>query len=222
MGLGEIIPTMFPERSIENIRHCFATSRDFNEIFEAFQDALRQRIDDIELYRKLFWNHWLTTDELQLFGEKLAQEFPQLAYDVYMWLASIFGITHAMEDNYELALEYYRKAAGAKPMSIDPYLDASDCYEPDLNIPPLHTLINFLKQGAQFVPAPKPLYHRLAHFYDISGNDEMNMFYQRKANDQRTPPSSGQPPPDLPPIPPPSAPPPPGIPPRIPPPPRIA
>jgi len=205
---------MFPQRSIEEIRRCFATSKDFNEIFEVFQDALSQRVADIEVYRKLFWNHSLTPDELQLFGEKLAREFPSLAYEVYMWLASIFGITHAMEDNYELALQYYRKAATVKPVEIDPYLDAADCYEPDLNIPPLHTLINFLKQGIQSVPTPKALYHRLAHFYDISGNDEMNSFYQRMANDQRTlPPDASSLPPagTPPPSPPPTGMPPPRI-----------
>jgi hypothetical protein len=132
--------------SVEEIRRCFATSTDFNEIFDVFQGALAQRVQDLEPYRLLFWNHSLTPDEVRLFGEKLAAEFPVIAYDVYLWLASIFEVTSSTSDNYDLAIRYYRRAAAARPDEVDPYLDACDCYDPDLNIPPLSTLIEFLKQ----------------------------------------------------------------------------
>ncbi len=166
--------------SIDEIRKRFELSREFNEIFDAFDQALQQHVDDIELYRQLFWNSALTPDELCLFGAKLAEEFPALSYDIFMWLASVFGVTYAMYDNYELAFEYYRKAAAARPAVPDPYLDASDCYEPDLNIPPLHELIDFLKLGIRHVDQPLPLYEKLAHFYDLAGNDEMSKYYRQK------------------------------------------
>ncbi|CUS99476.1 hypothetical protein JGI22_00447 [Candidatus Kryptobacter tengchongensis] len=38
----------------EEIRRRFAESKDFNEIFDAVEEAIRQRIEDIELYRLLF------------------------------------------------------------------------------------------------------------------------------------------------------------------------
>lgn len=180
--------------TVEEIRKRFEQSKDFNEIFDAFEQALEQRLDDIELYRQLFWNHALAPDELCLFGTKLAKEFAQLSYEVYMWLASIFEVTYAMYDNYELALEYYKKAASVRPSEPDPYLDAADCYEPDLNIPPISLLINFLKQGACSVTRPITIYQRLAHFYEICGNDEMSIYYQRKVQEQSDPPQS-QPPP---------------------------
>jgi tetratricopeptide (TPR) repeat protein len=169
--------------SAMEIRKRFETSKDFNELFDAFEQALEQRLDDIELYRQLFWNHSLTADELCLFGEKLAAEFPHLAYDVYMWLASVFEVIYSMFDNYERALEYYRKASSARPSELDPYLDAADCYEPDLNIPPITSLIDFLKNGTHRVAAPKPLYQRLSYLYEINGNDEMSNYYRRKADE---------------------------------------
>jgi hypothetical protein len=94
--------------TIDEIRRCFSTSRDFNEIFDVFQSALSQKLKDVEPYRLLFWNHSLTPDEVRLFGEKLANEFPDLAYDVYLWLASIFEVTLSSVDNYELAVHYYQ------------------------------------------------------------------------------------------------------------------
>ena len=70
-----------PRYSIDELRHIFTNSTDFNDLFEAFQDALEQKIREVDLYRLLFWNNALSPDELCLFGEKLASEFPEIAYD---------------------------------------------------------------------------------------------------------------------------------------------
>ncbi|HUL43973.1 MAG TPA: hypothetical protein VLY03_06410 [Bacteroidota bacterium] len=171
----------------DEIRKTFESSNEFDEIFDAFQQALHQRLDDIELYRKLFWNHMLTPAERCLFGEKLAKEFSPLAYDVYMWLANVFEVTYSMYDNYELALEYYRKAALTKPDEHAPYTAAANCYEPDLRIPPITHLIDFLKEGIGVVREPRTLYERLAYLYDLSGNDEMSMYFRRKTDEGSSP-----------------------------------
>jgi len=176
-----------PRLSVNEIRSRFEKSKEFNEIFDAFEQAIEQRIDDIELYRLLFWNPSLTPDEIGLFGEKLAREFPAVAYDAYMWLANVFEVMHSMVDNHGLALQYYKKAAEARPDSPEPYLDAADCYEPDLKIPPLGMLIEFLKQGSQRVVEPKVFYEKLAEFYDMDGNDEMSGYYRRLAGGEGTP-----------------------------------
>ena len=166
--------------TVEEIRKRFELSKEFNEIFDAFEQAIEQRLDDIDLYKQLFWNHTLTPDELCLFGEKLAKEFAPLAYDTYTWLAEVFEVTYSMFDNYELALEYYIKASSVKPSELAPYLGAANCYEPDLNIPPVSLLIEFLKKGSEIVAHPEPLYMKLVQFYDIVGNDEMRNYYRRK------------------------------------------
>jgi tetratricopeptide (TPR) repeat protein len=169
--------------TVEEIRKCFSTSTDFNEIFDAFQSALTQKVRDVEPYRLLFWNHSLTADEIRLFGEKLAGEFPDLAYDVFLWLASIFEATYSSSDNYELALRYYQKAALASPAEPDPYLDACDCYDPDLNIPPLDSLIEFVSRGVEHVKNPASLYKRLAHLHELAGDTEKSEFYRRKGDE---------------------------------------
>lgn len=169
--------------TLEDIRHCFATSGDFNELFDAFEAALAQGVKDIEPYRQLFWNHALAPDEVRLFGEKLAAVFPELAYDVFLWLARMFEATHATSDNYELAFLYYRKAAAARPHEPDPYLDACDCYEPDLNIPPLPMIIEFVQRGIQHVASPSPLYKRLARLHDLAGEAGRAEECRRAADD---------------------------------------
>ena len=173
--------------TIEEIRRCFSTSQDFNEIFDAFEAAISQQIKDVEPYRLLFWNHSLTPDEVRLFGEKLATEFPDLAYDIFLWLASIFEATESSNDNYELAFHYFQKAAKARPAEPDPYLDACDCYEPDLNIPPLSALIEFVKQGVENVTRASLLYKRLARLYELSGDDDQAELCRQKAERLDTP-----------------------------------
>jgi tetratricopeptide (TPR) repeat protein len=172
-----------PRFTLDEIRYRFANGTDFNEIFDAFEDCLEQKIQDVELYRLLFWNHSLGPDELCLFGEKLAKEFPTIAYDVYMWLASVFEVTYSSYDNFELAIAYYRKAARVKPAEPDPYLDACDCYDPDLNIPPADMLIEFCKEGLNHVTNRKALLQRLARLYEAVGDAEQSEFYRRQADE---------------------------------------
>ena len=172
-----------PRFTREEIRQSFATSQDFDEIFDSFEEALEQRLEDVELYRLLFWNHSLSPDELCMFGEKLAREFPNIAYDIYMWLASVFEVTYSSYDNYDLAVEYYKKASSARPNEPDPYLDVCDCYEPDLNIPPVDILIDFVKSGVQQVGNPKNLYLRLARLFSVIGDTEQSDYYRNKADE---------------------------------------
>lgn len=169
--------------SLDDIRKTFSSSTDFNEIFDVFQSALTQKIKDVELYRLLFWNQSLTADEIRLFGEKLAAEFHDLAFDVYLWLASVFEVTTAANDNYELALQYYQKASAIRPSEPDPYLDACDCYDPDLNIPPLGVLVEFIRRGLEHVENPAQLYKRMASLFELAGDVEQSEHYRRKADD---------------------------------------
>jgi hypothetical protein len=105
----------------------------------------------------------------------------KIAYDVFLWLASVFEVTASSDDNYELALHYYQKAAEQKPERAEPYLDACDCYDPDLNIPPVVNLIEFVRKGVQHVSDPIPLFRRLAHLYDSSGDRDKSEYYRRRA-----------------------------------------
>ena len=172
-----------PRYTPEEIHEKFANSTDFNDIFDAFEDAITQRIQDVELYRLLFWNHSLGPDELCLFGEKLAKEFPGIAYDTYMWLASVFEVTYSSYDNFELAIKYYHKAAVARPNAPDPYLDACDCYDPDLNIPPADVLLEFLKGSLDHVNNKKVILSRLSNLYHLIGDEEQSRYYRDLAEE---------------------------------------
>jgi hypothetical protein len=169
--------------SVEEIRRCFTTCTDFNEIFDLFQSALAQKVKDLELYRLLFWNHALTADEIRLFGEKLALEFPDIAFDVFLWLAAVFKVTTSQHDNFELAFHYYRRAAQARPEESEPYTEACDCHDADLNIPPRGVLIDFLQEGLPRVADPIPLCRHLAALLELDGKPELAEKYRRRIDD---------------------------------------
>lgn len=173
-----------PRLSLDELRAIFANGTDFNDLFEAFRDALEQGIKDLELYRLLFWNNSLSPDELCLFGGKLAREFPDIAFDIYMWLANVFEVTYSSYDNFELALLYYRKAAEVRPDHLDPYMNACDCYDPDLNIPAVDILIDFVKDGIGHMGNKKSLLLRLSRLYEQSGDVEQSEYYRRLADEQ--------------------------------------
>ncbi len=171
--------------TVEEIRQCFSQSEDFNQIFDAFESAIRQSVNDIELYKQLFSNRSLTPDEVRLFGEKLAVEFPGLAFDIFFWLAKVFEATYALSDNYELAFRYFQKATKERPLESAPYIDASGCYDPDLNIPPIEELIQFLKSGIEQGANPALLYARLAHLHELAGDPVQAEYCRRQAEQAR-------------------------------------
>ena len=177
------------QRSADELRHCFETSKNPNELFDAFEEAIALRIGEFQYYRSLFWNFALTADELCLFADKLAKEFPALGYEVFIWLAHIFAIMRSSNDNFELAMIYFQKSAAIQPDNLEPYLDAADCYNSDINIPPVKTLIDFLKSGIEHIAEPRALYERLAYLYEMCDNDEMRDYFRRKAGDENLPPS---------------------------------
>ena len=105
-----------PRFTLDEIRNKFSSGKDFNEIFDVFEDALKQGIQDVELYRLLFWNTALRPDELCLFGEKLAKEFPDLAYDTFMWLANVFEATYSSYDTLNWRCDTIVKQQRQSPM----------------------------------------------------------------------------------------------------------
>jgi tetratricopeptide (TPR) repeat protein len=174
-----------PRFTVPEIREIFSSSRDFNDLLEAFQEALALNAQDLELYRPLFWNPGLSPDEVCLFGEKLAKEFPALAFDTYVWLAKVFEMTFASYDNFELAMKYYRKASLVKPEESGPYLGAADCFDPNISIPPPFMLIQFLREGLRHVTDKRDLLDRIAYLFEMIGDMEQSEHYRKLSDDLR-------------------------------------
>ncbi len=166
----------------DDIRRLFRDGRDFNELFEAFRKALENNICEVDAYRELFWNSSLEPDELLFFAKKLESAFPNLAYDVYMWLSKVMEARVPNADSIELSFLCLKKACEFNTKSLEPYLSACKLYDHDLKTPDIQGIISFLKEGSSTVNDSQPLFEQLSILYSIAGNDEMAAYYERKAH----------------------------------------
>jgi hypothetical protein len=69
------------------------------------------------------------------------------------------------------------------PGRPEPYIDACDCYDIDLNIPPVGNLIEFVTSGLDHVQHPGPLYKRLSNLYHYAGDQVKSDHYRRLAEE---------------------------------------
>lgn len=160
--------------------YIFKNSKNSDELFDAFDKAIKEGIDDFELYKILFWNPVLTIDELSMFIKKLANTFPHIAYEAYIWGAKVVELSFDNVENFEMILNFYKKASEIKPTENEPYIKAADAYNFDLKIHPPASVINFLKKGITKVKDPATLYFKLSEFFGKLGNTELKNHYQHE------------------------------------------
>jgi hypothetical protein len=97
------------ENEIEKI---FQNSACRNELFDAFGDALKSGIRNIELYKILLANPALSSDELEMYSEELVKKLNGNEYDFYIWTGQIFEMGRFKDNTQEKAFHYYVKATG--------------------------------------------------------------------------------------------------------------
>jgi len=157
--------------------YIFKNSRNPDELFDAFDNALKNGLDDLEIYKVLFWNPVLTLNEICMFVKKLAQTFSNKSYDIYVWAAYVLELSFDEVENFEAILNFYKKASEIKPDSPEPYIKAMDAYNFDLKIHSPTPLINFVKKGLNKVSDITTIYFKLSEFFGKLGNIELKNHY---------------------------------------------
>ncbi len=168
---------MTNENLYRQIEDKFRNSSSSGELFDAFQTALQNKISDADIYKILLANPNLTNEEIMMFTEKLALEFPQFKYDFYMWTAQVFENNLFDVNSIENSHNYYVKACSAKPTECEPLLRLIGLYNYDLDLP-LNTIIieNVLERAAA-VNLKSRVYFALAEHFKKTGNCEMEKIY---------------------------------------------
>lgn len=157
--------------------YIFKNSKNPDELFDAFDDAIKNGIDDLEIYKVLFWNPALSLDEVCMFIKKLAQTFSHRSYEIYMWGAYILELSFDDVENFDSILNFYKKASEINPNSVEPYIKALDAYNFDLKVYSPISLINFVKKGLTKVSDPTTIYFKLSEFFGKLGNIELKNHY---------------------------------------------
>ncbi len=172
--------------SIKNrIENIFRFSNNPDEIFDAVDAAIRNKICDVELYKILLGNPALSKDELIMYAEKLSREFKSCTYDLYMWTAKIFGNNYLDHYNLEKSLYYLKKASSKKPSQNEPYISALKLYNYDLELPVNEKIIEMMKSGFEKVDSKTEVYNALADHYNRVGNLELKRKFRALAEKYR-------------------------------------
>lgn len=155
-------------------------ARSSDEIFDTFQQALKHKLKDLDLYKMLLANVVLNTDEIKMYTEKLCREFEDLKYDIYMWSANILENTLS-EENLEAAFNYYTKAGELDLTNHLPFLSIIKMYNTDLDIPPKERIIGIIDKAIKEVKLKSLLYKEMANFYGHLGDETRKRKYMTLA-----------------------------------------
>lgn len=163
----------------EEIEKTFRSSNNSDELFDAFQEAIAQQIDDVELYKILLGNPILADEEIGMYTEKLCNEFSGESFDLYLWTAGLFETKTYKVECLEKALYYYTKAAQIKPASYIPYLNAMNIYNYDINFSMNKEIIDFVEKNIGNVDKKSIIYKALAEHYKKLGYKSKEHEYLR-------------------------------------------
>jgi hypothetical protein len=169
------------DQSRKQIENTFRLSNSPDELFDAFHYALEMDMNDIEVYRILLANPFLSSDEVKMFTEKLSRVMPDNSYDLFMWSAKIFENQKEAPDKLECAINYYRRAAKFNPASSLPLIRLLGLFNYDYDSSMNEVLINFAKDCVAFIKDKSKVYISLADIYKRKGELNLEAKYRALA-----------------------------------------
>lgn len=163
----------------EEIEKIFRSSNDSNDIFDAFQASISLKINDVELYKILIGNPTLSFDEIAMYTEKLASEFPNFSFELYLWTAQLLETKSLNIDALETALHYYAKAARINPTDHTPFANAINLYNYEMDFNLNELIEEFVKSGIDTAKQKSYVYKTLADHFKKKGDTDSQKKYLR-------------------------------------------
>ncbi len=162
---------------IKKIENTFRASDSHDELFDAFQNALKINLSDIGVYKILIANPALSPDEIKMFTEKLIKEYSSHAFDLLMWSGKIFENKPELYNQPEEALKYYSRAWNDKPTSSTPLLKILNLYNYDIQLSSNKTIIDLVENSVAAVDDKSRVYYALSDHYRKTGDKMREIRY---------------------------------------------
>ncbi len=159
-----------------NLEKIFKDSNSCDHIFDAFQLLIVYKIEELHLFKTLLANPTLKSDEIIMFTNKLAKEFPRLAYEIYFWAAAILENKPECIDN---AFNYFVKAINVKPFEHEPYLKLLELYNYEYETQTNFIIIEFIESTIEFVEKRSIVHFKLGKHYLKLGNKILAEMHQK-------------------------------------------
>lgn len=166
------------KNEIENI---FTSSSSSDEIFDAFHEAITQKIADINLYKILLANAFLKEDEAKLYASKIGKEFPEFAYDIYMWCAEIFANKSWYPEQTEHAIECLLKAFDSNKKAHEPLVKLLELYNHELDMSANKSILEGIKKRYWQVENKAAMFSAIAKFYGKANKEKLKKKYEMLA-----------------------------------------
>lgn len=162
----------------KNLEKIFRDANSSEALFDGFQIIIVSKIKDPVLFKTLLANPCLTEDEIMFFAEKLALEFRECAYTIFLWTGTIFETKFGCVDH---SFNYYAKAINMKPFKYEPFLSMIHLYDYEMDIPTNRAIMEFIDGLIEFVEEKSKVYFALANHYIKTGEIEYMKKYQALA-----------------------------------------
>lgn len=161
----------------EELRKIFIDSSSSDELFDAFAESIKMKIDDIEHYKPLIANPALSTDEIKMFTEKLAKEYKENIYEVYLWAGEIFFDRNLTQD----AFDYFVKSFELDTTNYLPLLNIANLYNYDFDLPTNKIILEYITSNISTVYKKSKVYFQLANIYKQIGDYSTSAKYNALA-----------------------------------------
>ncbi len=153
------------DETLKNIEKIFRISSSPNELFDSFEEALKHRISDIQMYKILLGNPALSSDEVKMYSEKLIKEFPQGSIETMMWTGKIFENQKENLQSLEDSLRYYQRAFFENPTNETALLQIFNLYNYDFDSPLNNKIIDFVESSVVTIDRKSSVYYKLAEHF---------------------------------------------------------
>lgn len=158
------------EENIKKIELVFRDSFSSEELFDAFADALKLRVDDVELFKILLANPSLSIDEVKMFAEKIIKEMPNSLYHISMWCAKVFENYAEQYEYLDSSINYYLKAINAVPANFEPLVSILNLYNMEIDMPANKRILEIVNNCIPPVNLKSKVYYALADLYKHLGD----------------------------------------------------
>lgn len=166
----------------EQIEKIFRSSNSSEELFDAFDDAIVQKLEDEELYKVFLANSVLSNDEIKFYAKKISDVFPAFSYSIALWCCELFANKEWSPENTRAAVECLEVAIEEKPEEHIPLIRLLSLYNHDMSVPTNSKIIGKVKKALPKVKNKSAVYKAIAEFYAKEGKDKLKRKYEGMAH----------------------------------------
>ncbi len=160
-----------------NVEKIFRGSSSSEELFDAFQYAIKNNAGGIELYKTLLANPALCPDEIKMFAETLSQIFKQESPEIYSWTGKILEGHAKSPCETEESINYFIKSWQNDKTNHNSLVNLINSFNYEMNVPYNNLILSVVNEGITHIKKKSKVYYALSKLYERKGEPELKRKY---------------------------------------------